>query len=50
MNINELKKIHFVGIGGIGVSAIAKLMIWQEKKVSGSDCQKSEITDELKKM
>ena len=50
MDINNLKKIHFVGIGGIGVSAIAKLMIWQGKKVSGSDCQQSEITDELKKM
>jgi len=50
VNINNLKKIHFVGIGGIGVSAIAKLMIWREKKVSGSDCQESEITDELKKM
>ncbi len=50
MDINNIKKIHFVGIGGIGVSAIAKLMIWQKKKVSGSDCQKSEITDELKKM
>ncbi len=50
MNINNLKKIHFIGIGGIGVSAIAKLMIWQKKKVSGSDCQQSEITDELKKM
>ena len=50
MNINNIKKIHFVGIGGIGVSAIAKLMIWQGKKVSGSDCQESEITDELKKM
>ena len=50
MDINNIKKIHFVGIGGIGVSAIAKLMIWQGKKVSGSDCQQSEITDELKKM
>ena len=50
MDINNLKKIHFIGIGGIGVSAIAKLMIWQGKKVSGSDCQESEITDELKKM
>jgi UDP-N-acetylmuramate--alanine ligase len=48
--MKSFKKIHFVGIGGIGVSAIAKLMIWQRKKVSGSDCQKSEITDELKKM
>ena len=39
INLNEIKKIHFIGIGGIGLSAIAKLMVWQDKKVSGSDCQ-----------
>ncbi len=50
INLNEIKKIHFIGIGGIGLSAIAKLMVWQGKKVSGSDCQASEITDELKEL
>jgi len=43
-------KIHFIGIGGIGLSAIAKLMLAEGKIVSGSDANKSEITDELEKL
>lgn len=46
---NKIKKIFFVGIGGIGVSALAKLFSAQGWKVSGSDKYSSEITDELKK-
>ena len=42
-------KIHFIGIGGIGVSALAKYYIEKGCKVSGSDLVKSEITDALKK-
>ena len=42
-----LKKVHFVGIGGIGVSAIAKMMFSQSVQVTGSEVIKSEITDEL---
>jgi len=42
-------KIHFVGIGGIGVSALAKYYIETGHKVSGSDLVSSEITDALKK-
>lgn len=49
IDLNKIKKIHFIGIGGIGLSAIAKLMIWRDKKISGSDCQESEITEMLKK-
>lgn len=43
-------KIHFIGIGGIGLSAIAKFMLAEGKIVSGSDANRSEITDELKKI
>lgn len=49
MDLDNIKKVHFVGIGGIGVSAIAKLMLANNKEVSGSDMAKSEITDELEK-
>ena len=42
--------IHFIGIGGIGVSALAKYFLSQGAKVSGSDLTSSEITDELKKL
>jgi UDP-N-acetylmuramate--alanine ligase len=39
--------IHFVGIGGIGMSAIARLLLAQNRAVSGSDQSESEITNEL---
>ncbi|PIR71824.1 MAG: UDP-N-acetylmuramate--L-alanine ligase, partial [Candidatus Nealsonbacteria bacterium CG10_big_fil_rev_8_21_14_0_10_37_25] len=43
-------KIHFIGIGGIGVSALAKYYLTLGHKVSGSDLVSSEITDVLKKL
>ena len=39
--------IHLAGIGGIGMSALARLLLAQGFKVSGSDKQSSEITQEL---
>ncbi len=41
-------KIHFIGIGGIGVSALAKYYLEKGFKISGSDLKESEITRELK--
>jgi UDP-N-acetylmuramate--alanine ligase len=47
-----LKKyhIHFVGIGGIGMSGIAELLLNLGYKVSGSDLKASDITANLKKL
>jgi UDP-N-acetylmuramate--alanine ligase len=42
-------KAHFIGIGGIGVSALAKYYLENGWQVSGSDLVASEITDSLKK-
>jgi len=39
--------IHFIGIGGIGLSALAKFLAGQGHKISGSDIATSEITDSL---
>jgi len=39
--------IHFIGIGGIGLSALAKFLSGQGHKISGSDIRQSEITDDL---
>ena len=39
--------IHLVGIGGIGMSALARLLLARKRAVSGSDKQESEITREL---
>lgn len=41
-------KVHFVGIGGIGISALAQYYLEKGYKISGSDLSKSEITDLLK--
>lgn len=42
--------VHFAGIGGIGMSALARILLSRGYQVSGSDKQESEITDELKGM
>jgi len=42
-------KIHFIGIGGIGVSALAKYYLEKGYQVSGSDLVSSEITKALRK-
>jgi UDP-N-acetylmuramate--alanine ligase len=38
---------HFIGIGGIGMSGIAEILLNLEMKVSGSDLRRSPITDRL---
>ncbi|MDD3293795.1 MAG: UDP-N-acetylmuramate--L-alanine ligase [Geobacteraceae bacterium] len=43
----RISKIHFVGIGGIGMSGIAEVLLNLGYKVSGSDLRRSEITDRL---
>jgi UDP-N-acetylmuramate--alanine ligase len=47
---SSIKKLHFVGIGGIGMSGIAELLLDQGFKVSGSDKSLSEITDRLQQL
>ena len=42
--------IHFVGIGGIGMSGIAELLLNIGYQVSGSDDASSDITENLKKL
>ena len=43
------KNIHFVGIGGIGMSAIASILSEKGFKVSGSDLSENYIIKKLKK-
>jgi UDP-N-acetylmuramate--alanine ligase len=42
-------KIHFIGIGGIGVSALAQYYLEKGHQVSGSDLVASEITEFMQK-
>ena len=41
------RKVHFVGVGGIGMSGLAEILLNLGYDVSGSDLQASEITDRL---
>ena len=47
---HRLKKIHFIGIGGSGMSGIAEVLINLGYQVSGSDIQESNILDRLNAM
>lgn len=49
MNFKELKYIYFLGVGGIGMSALARYFISLGCKVSGYDKTKTALTTELEK-
>ena len=46
----EIGPIHFIGIGGIGMSGIAEILINQGYTVQGSDLKETEITSRLERM
>jgi UDP-N-acetylmuramate--alanine ligase len=50
IDLKKIKKVHCIGIGGIGVSAIARLMLNEGKVVRGSNTERSEITADLEKI
>jgi UDP-N-acetylmuramate--alanine ligase len=45
--MNTPEHVHFIGIGGYGMSAIAKVMLEMGYKVSGSDVAEQELTEKL---
>ena len=47
MQLSDIKKAHFVGVGGIGMSALSRLFLNEGKEVSGSDRSPSDITRAL---
>lgn len=49
MDLKTAKEIHIIGIGGIGISALAGILLKQGKNLNGSDMEKSLITDNFKK-
>src|SRR3989344_8300653 len=50
IDIKKIRRAFFIGIGGIGISAIARMMFLEGKEVSGSDMSESQITQELTKL
>ena len=47
INLNNIQTLYFVGIGGIGMSALARYFKMQGKVVYGYDKTPTELTDEL---
>src|SRR5438093_5973090 len=45
--LGKTRRVHFIGIGGIGMSGIAELLANLGYAVSGSDAKRSAITDRL---
>lgn len=50
MMMRTVKNIHLVGIGGIGMSGIAEILLSQGFNVTGSDLSKSELTERLESL
>jgi UDP-N-acetylmuramate--alanine ligase len=48
--LGKTRRIHFVGVGGIGMSGIAELLANLGYRVSGSDTKQTELTDRLAAM
>lgn len=48
--LSENAHIHFIGIGGISMSGLAQVMLKKGYAVTGSDRQRSHITDKLEKL
>jgi UDP-N-acetylmuramate--alanine ligase len=46
----KIQRVHFVGIGGIGMSGIAEVLLTLGYKVSGSDLKRTSVTERLEKM
>jgi UDP-N-acetylmuramate--alanine ligase len=50
MNINAIRNIYFLGIGGIGMSALARFFVQQGAHVSGYDRTPTSLTRDLEMM
>lgn len=50
INISQLKKVFFYGIGGIGISAIARMMVQEGKTVVGQDMKESDNVSYLREL
>ncbi len=48
--LSRVFRVHFVGIGGIGMSGIAEVLLVQGWPVSGSDTRASAITERLQRL
>jgi len=49
MKLNDIKAVYFIGIGGIGMSALARYFFAKGVRVSGYDKTQTELTMQLEK-
>ena len=49
IQLSDYKNIHCIGIGGVGLSAIAEILLARGYHVSGSDMKESDLTENLKR-
>lgn len=47
MEMDKIKSVYFIGIGGIGMSALARYFKFMSKNVAGYDRMPTQLTDEL---
>jgi len=50
LSLDKNQTIHFIGIGGAGMSGIAEVLLTKGHQISGSDMHESEVTNRLKKL
>ena len=50
MNLNQIHSVYFIGIGGIGMSALARYFMNIGKNVAGYDKTRTQLTDELENL
>ena len=50
MDFSVIKKVHVIGIGGIGVSAVARMFFEEGKDVTGNDIGDFHVCQELRKI
>ena len=50
IDLKKIKNVNFIGIGGIGISAIARMLLLRGVKVTGSDQSEGEVVEELRKV
>ncbi|MBQ8572015.1 MAG: UDP-N-acetylmuramate--L-alanine ligase [Ruminococcus sp.] len=48
--LDNVKRIHFVGIGGSGMCPLAEILISEGFEITGSDCNESDTLDRIKSM
>jgi UDP-N-acetylmuramate--alanine ligase len=50
METKNIKNIYFIGIGGVGMSSLARIVQSRDCKISGSDIMENEYTQDLRKV